>query len=138
MLDSTVVCRTGLSVVSGEVLTRTGQVAVAQVEEEEEVGQVGGEPRLPEHPLGSPAPQVGTGEPRLPRVGSRAPPRGAGSRGSPSGSPRELGRRPRGRTGCAGFVHPSHPSSLQKHTFAHLWPGRERGEQIRHSRYGRP
>ena len=35
-----------------------------------------------------------------------------------------------GRTGCApvdsacaGFVHPSHPSSLQKHTFAHLWPG---------------
>ena len=85
----------------------------------------GGEPRLPG--WGAAAPQAG--EPRLPRAGSRGSPggepgstRGAGG-GSPSGSPRELGRRPRGRTGCAGFVHPSHPSSLQKHTFAHLWPG---------------
>ena len=71
---------------------------------------------------------------RLPRVGSRAPPRGGarlhpGEPGSPAPlrAPREeVGCRPRGRTGCAGFVHPSHPSSLQKHTFAHLWPGGER------------
>ena len=76
-------------------------------------------PGEPGSPLGSRAPQVGSRAP--PPRGSPAPPRGAGEPGSPSGSPRELGPRPRGRTGCAGFVHPSHPTSLQKHTFAHLW-----------------
>ena len=26
-----------------------------------------------------------------------------------------------GLTGCAGFVHPSHPTRLNKRTFPHLW-----------------
>ena len=50
-----------------------------------------------------------------------------GSHSSTPSAPRLPGGEPRlhpcGRTGCAGFDHPSHPSSLQKHTFAHLWPG---------------
>ena len=82
------------------------------------------------------------------------PPRGAEEPGSALGSSRELGPLPRGRTGCAGFVHPSHPTYLPTRTMIDaptatratteklkstlltpLWHG-ERGEHIRHSRHG--
>jgi len=41
---------------------------------------------------------------------------------APLRAPRgNLGPSPRGLTGCAGFVHPSHPTRLNKRTFPHLW-----------------
>ena len=62
------------------------------------------------------------GEPGSPAWGAGVHPRGEpgagrGARPAPLRAPRgDLGA----RTTDAGFSHPSHPSSLQKHTFAHL------------------
>ena len=72
---------------------------------------LGVEPRL--HPCGARLPTCGA---RLPTCGARLPTCGAEEPGSSSGSSRELGPLPRGRTGCAGFVYPSHPTSPKKHT----------------------
>ena len=48
-----------------------------------------------------------------------------------------VGPVPRGRTGCAGFVHPSHRLPALKSTLStHMCGHCERGEQIRHRGYG--
>ena len=60
--------------------------------------------------------------PAHPEILAGSSPRGGAEEpGSSSGSSRELGPLPRGLTGCAGFVHPSHPTRLNKRTFPHLW-----------------
>ena len=91
----------------------------------------GGEPRLPlENVLALPGhkaffrgsrgsarggepPRLRPEEPPAPPVEPPAPPE---EPGSALGSSRELGPLPRGRTGCAGFVHPSHPTYLPTRT----------------------